>query len=192
MRTTRPKVLRWSRREYDQMTRIGLFEGKRVELIHGIIYKKDRQSPQHAYCVHAIARILENAFGDNYWVRQQLQLRLLKNSDPEPDIAVARGSTYEDFKNHPSAAELVIEISHTDRDLAFCRSGKAALYAKAGIEDYWIVNLMSFQLEVLRGVKNCGDVKCDYSNRFILLPNEMVSPLRAPKAKIAVADLLPP
>jgi len=192
MQNNKPLLHRWTRREYDRMTNKGLFEGKRVEMIYGVIFKKDRQSPAHSRTLSVLQKILDEGFGrSQYTVFQQNQIRLLKNSDPEPDVYVAVGEL-DSFTDHPRHAVLVVEVSHSDRDLAFSRTHKAALYARAGIKDYWIVNLMNFQLEIFREPVQIGEKKFDYSKRAILLPNETVSPLALPELTIAVRDILPP
>ncbi|MEI6232664.1 MAG: Uma2 family endonuclease [Planctomycetota bacterium] len=190
MATTLPLRHRWTRREYDRMTDKGYFDHKRVEMIYGIIYKKDQQSPAHAYSTHVLARILTKAFEPEYTVFQYNQIRMLKNSDPEPDVSVCLGE-FEKFTDHPNDATLVVEVSHTVRDLAFSRTFKAALYARAGVKDYWIVNLMNFQIEVFREPVKISDRKFDYSIREIALPSELISPLAKPDFKIAVKDIFP-
>jgi Uma2 family endonuclease len=86
---------------------------------------------------------------------------------------------------------LIVEVSETT--LRYDRYRKASLYARVGIQDYWIVNLVHQQLEVRRRPvpDNSQRYGFAYGDRTILKPNEHVSPLAMPQAKILVADLLP-
>ena len=94
-------------------------------------------------------------------------------------------------RGNPTTALLIVEVSETT--LAFDRRHKASLYAAAGIADYWIVNLVQRQLEVYRSpVSDAAQLfGFGYSSRTILDAGDAVAPLAAPKANVAVADLLP-
>lgn len=87
-------------------------------------------------------RFLTKHLGDEYLVRCQLPLSAADDQQPEPDFAVLRGKV-EELKDHPATALLVIEVSFDslkrDKD-------KAAVYAQAGVAEYWIVNLNARQL----------------------------------------------
>jgi Uma2 family endonuclease len=70
---------------------------------------------------------------------------------------------------------------------------KASLYAKIGIPDYWILNLIDRQLEIdrLPVVDASQKYGFAYAQVTVLGPEDFVSPLAAPHVKIPVADLLP-
>ena len=119
----------------------------------------------------------------------QLPMNLSSTDEPEPDVAVVSGSVRNFADSHPQTAALVIEVS--DTSLSFDRKIKAELYAKAKIEDYWIVNLKERCIEIYRRPvkdKNLGYI---YTEIFVVGESESVSPLAKPKAKIKVADILP-
>ncbi len=192
MQTTFPRVRRVSRDEYYQMADLGMFRDQRVELIAGKIIRMPAQRDPHAISVSITHDALKAVFGAGYWVRSQLPLSLLKRSEPEPDASVVLGQARDYLgKGHPTNALLVVEVS--DTTLSFDRRYKAGLYARAGIADYWIVNVEDRQLEVLR------NPVADPSKRFgygyadvsILRDGQTVSPLSMPTAVIRVADLLP-
>jgi Uma2 family endonuclease len=71
-----------------------------------------------------------------------------EHSEPEPDVAVVSGSIRDYTTVHPTTAALLVEVAETS--LHYNRTEKGSLYAKAGIIDYWIVNLVDRQLEVYR------------------------------------------
>jgi Uma2 family endonuclease len=112
-------------------------------------------------------------------------------SEPEPDVAVVPGPRARYATQHPRTAVLVVEVS--DTTLAYDRTHKASLYAAAGIEDYWIINLVDGQVEVRRDpvpdpIQPHGHT---YATLTVLRPPASVAPLAAPGAGLAIADLLP-
>jgi Uma2 family endonuclease len=119
----------------------------RVELLEGVVVAMAPQNPPHAAGVaRANAAILEAVRGRAH-VRPQLSL-VLAHSVPEPDIAVVPGTADDYQASHPRTAVLVIEIA--DSSLKQDRLSKAAIYAAAGIPEYWIVNLAGEVVEVMR------------------------------------------
>jgi Uma2 family endonuclease len=187
-----PVRQRWTRAQYYQMAEQGWFQGKRVELIEGEVIRMPAQKNSHAIAIDLACKALEAAFGSGHWVRAQFPLHVLPRSAPEPDVAVVKGRT-RDFKHrdHPTAALLVVEIS--DTTLAYDRGRKASLYAKAGIADYWIVNLLEQRVEVRR--RPVPDKRQKYGYGYADMaaygPGESLAPLSLPRKKIAVDDLLP-
>ena len=120
--------------------------GRRTELIHGVVIEKMSKSPLHASIAKLLYDGLHTQLPSGYSVRQDQPLTL-RDSEPEPDIAVVRGSV-EDYRlAHPTTAALVIEIAVNS--LALDRQ-KAALYAQAGVEEYWIILPVERRVEVYR------------------------------------------
>jgi len=91
-------------------------------------------------------------------------------------------------RGHPSHPLLIVEIAVAS--LAIDRIRKGALYARAGIEDYWVVNLRAEVLEVYREPV-CTNDEWKYDSVRLLRRNAVVTPLAAPRARIRVAALLP-
>jgi Uma2 family endonuclease len=95
------------------------------------------------------------------------------------------------YLEHPARPMLVVEVA--DTALPMDRQYKGSAYARAGLPDYWIVNLVDRQVEVYR--RPATDPAADFGWRYldvlILAPGEAVTPLALPDARIAVADLLP-
>lgn len=185
-----PTTKLWTRSEYEAAGELGLLEGQRFELIEGAIVVMSPQKEPHYFSIDAVAEKVKEAFGKGYWVRIQVQLNLGKNSAPEPDIAVVVGSRLDYAQEHPKTAVLVIEIAGTT--LRYDQTTKAALYAKFGIADYWIVNLFLRQIEVYRRPIEVTPGVWKYSKIKIYKEGTFLRALEMPKAKIAVADLLPP
>jgi Uma2 family endonuclease len=187
-----PAVRRWTRDEYYKMAEAGVFApGERVELIEGEIIAMTPQKSRHTAAIGLAQDALRVAFGSGFHVRSQGPLALDAHSEPEPDIAVVRGTPRDYVEDHPKAGVLVAEIS--DTTLAFDRGRKAAVYARAGIPEYWIVNLVDRVLEVHRDPGPLPHAPAEYGYRSILRlgPTETANPLHAPAATIRIADLLP-
>ena len=91
---------------------------------------------------------LRAAFGPGWVVRAQGPLALDDESEPEPDVAVVPGSRRDYLHSHPALPVLAVEIAESS--LSFDRRQKGSLYARAGLGDYWIVNLVDRVLEVYR------------------------------------------
>jgi Uma2 family endonuclease len=179
----------WTRDEYYRMGEMGLFLGQRVELIEGEIMVFSPQNWPHTSTVARVGEVLQRVLGAGFWVRMQFPLNL-STSDPEPDLSVVAGRL-EDYSDHPTTAVLIVEVSETT--LHFDRTRKASLYARAGIADYWIVNLVNNQLEVRRDPRPdpTQPYGHGYASLTTLVPPATVSPLAAPQVSLAVTDLLP-
>lgn len=187
-----PRPYRFSVEEYDRMVDAGLLRRKRVELVEGKIILMAPQFEPHVAGVSLAARAVEKAFGAGYWVRRQSPIRLGKRSKPEPDVAVVIGSE-EDYidSGAPTNPILVIEVS--DSTLRLDRGRKAAMYARHGVTDYWILNLVDRQLEVHRTpiADPSHRFKFRYSNIALVRLGGFVIPIAAPSARIEVAQMMP-
>jgi Uma2 family endonuclease len=186
------QLRRWTRDEYDRMIDAGvLTENDRVELIEGEIVTVTPQKSPHATAVQLAAAALRRAFGEGVEVRQQLPLALGDDSEPEPDIAVVIGSTRDYRDAHPTTALLILEVA--DSSLAFDRANKVRVYARAGIADYWLINLVDNVLEVRRFPAPSPDAPDQWGYAVVeqYRATDGVAPLERPQAPIAVADLLP-
>ena len=118
---------------------------ERSELIRGIIVEKEMKTLLHDKLVDIAAERLRGAVHGTWWVRQEASMRLA-DSMPEPDVSVVAG-TRNDYDDKPITAALVVEVAVTS--LASDRE-KAALYAEAGVGEYWIVVAEAGQVEVYR------------------------------------------
>lgn len=187
-----PKRRGWTRAEYECAIDLGLFgPDERLELIEGEIIEKMTHNSPHATGICLAQTAMAQVFTAGYLVRSQLPLAVDALSEPEPDVAVVRGSVRDYARNHPATAVLVIEVS--DSTLPMDRTVKASLYARAGIEEYWIVNINDRVLEVHRQPAAMSEQPLGYHYRSITrqTETESIAPLAAPQALIAVADLLP-
>lgn len=169
----------------------GLFNNERVELIDGKIFKMPPQKDLHAAAILLAAKAFSQIVPTDVLIRPQLPLHLGKFSEPEPDLSIVIGSVRDYVgTGHPQTALLVLEASETT--LLFDRGPKASLYASAGIQDYWIVNLVDHWVEVYRSpVPDSSEpFGFRYGEKTTFATGQTIKPL-AIAVEIAVADLLP-
>jgi Uma2 family endonuclease len=183
---------RWTRLEYERLVELGAFHGESLELIGGQLLVAEPQHPYHAAGINQLEYALRAILPPGWIVRTQLPVSLDDLSEPEPDLAVVPGHPGDYRDSHPARPALVVEVAESS--LAFDRLDKASLYARAGIEDYWILNLVDRVLEVYRDP--APDSTAIYGWRYrsvtALAPPAVVVPLAFPNDRVGVADLLPP
>jgi Uma2 family endonuclease len=189
---TSPLVLRrWKRVEYERLVEMGVFEDERLELLDGLLVVREPQGVRHAAATRLVLAALRRAFGEGWLVEAQFPIALDDDSEPEPDVFVVPSGPRDYLDAHPSRPVLIVEVAESS--LRKDRAHKASLYARAGIADFWIVNLVDRVLEVHRDPQPSAAAPYGWSYRTvaILRDPETVSPLAAPAARIAVAELLP-
>jgi Uma2 family endonuclease len=182
----------WTRAEYDRLIEIGVFQpGDPVELLGGDLIVAEPQNSPHYTAICLAEEALRAAFGAGWLVRTQGPIALDDESEPEPDVAVAQGGLRDYSREHPARPVLVVEVAGSS--LALDRRHKGSLYARARLDDYWIVNLVERVLEVYRQPVADGAAAFgwSYASRQTLGLEASVTPLAAPHAAVRVADLLP-
>ena len=135
--------------EYRRMIESGVFgDQPRIELLDGELIEMSAMSPRHFKRVQRLHQRLERSFGQRVDVASQGPISLPGDGEPEPDVFLYRNDLPEDDLAAPADLLLVIEVS--DTTLAYDRAAKLRAYARDGITEYWIVNLVDDQLEVYR------------------------------------------
>jgi Uma2 family endonuclease len=169
--------------EYYEMARVGILKSdERVELLDGEIVRMNPIGSPHAWCVKRTTEILYLSRG-RFRVSVQDPLRLNDRSEPEPDIVVLQPDTPEDRHPGPTDVFLVIEVA--DSSVRVDRGRKRRMYARAGIPDYWIVDLIADRIEVYR-----DPVGSRYRSVTLLRRGDAVSPQFAPDLTIDVSTVL--
>jgi Uma2 family endonuclease len=163
-----------------------LSEDDRVELLEGVIVAMTPSNPPHDTGVTLATHALIRAVADRATVRTQRSLVVRPWSLPEPDVAVVAGAPRDYSECHPEAALLAVEVA--DSSLQQDRLTKAAIYAAAGIPEYWIVNLRRGVLEVMRDPDRA---RARYGSTQTLGAADHIELAALPGAVVAVADLLP-
>jgi Uma2 family endonuclease len=188
----RAVLRRWTRHEYERLIDHGfLDEDDPIELLDGLLLVKEPQHSPHRTAVLLVAKAVERAFGDGWFVQTQSPIILDDRSEPEPDVCVVRGSPRDYVDAHPAHPALIVEVAQSG--LRIARGRKAAAYARAQIADYWIVNLVDRVLEIHRELARPGPARrhWGYAATETLGADATITPLAARSAVIPVADLLP-
>ena len=190
--TQAPLTLRrWKRSEYDRLVDLGVFEGEPLELLGGQLVVAEPKGAYHSSAVSTAEYALRAALPPGWIVRTQSPVSLDDESEPEPDLVVVPGRPADYRHAHPERPALALEVA--DSSLYFDRQHKGSLYARAGIQDYWIVNLVDRVLEIYRdpGPDPSALYGWRYRSATTLAPPAVAAPLAFASSRIAVADLLP-
>jgi Uma2 family endonuclease len=144
--------------QVEQMMAHGILtEGAPIELIDGLLIRKDRSTrggdpmthhPRHAACVSFLQGLVAAVLAHGCHVRSQLPIALSEVRAPEPDFAVIRGKSEAYRTRHPGPADIVLLVEVADSSLDFDRTTKHRLYAEGGVATYWVVNLIDDVVEV--------------------------------------------
>lgn len=167
--------------EYDRMIESGVFENRRIELIHGELRDMSPIGVPHEYAVDELTEwSFKNAPLDRVRIRNQHSVGLTElSSVPQPDVAWVARLDYTRYR--PTSADVLLLIEVSDSSLAYDRGEKAKLYATVGITDYWIVNIRDRCIEVRR--QPAGNV---FEDIRIYNIGETVSPLHFPSLAVPV------
>ena len=150
-------------------------------------------NPPYAVAIRLVTRALDRVFGDGYVVQAQLplDLGLISEPEPEPDAAVIVGNPRDFAIQHPTSAVLVIEVSESTIEAD--THDKASLHASGGIQDYWVVDLTTDRALVFRSPRS--EIGSKFGSHYGAVTahgrDDVLTPLAAPTARVAVGDLLP-
>jgi Uma2 family endonuclease len=168
-----------SRKEYDRMVELGMFEDERIELLDGMLVEMSPQGNLHALVTEWFTERLIVALHTRYRVRCQLPYAASAWSEPEPDIAVFPRKVTHD---HPCEALLLVEIA--DSSLTKDRILKRRIYAAAGVPEYWIVNLRDRTVEVHTRPTARG-----YERVAVLADGDVLRPRRVRGVALAIDEI---
>jgi Uma2 family endonuclease len=148
-----PHPYRLSVRQYDLMIEAGILTANdRVELLQGLLVEKMARKPPHDSAVTRIIRRLIPVLPADWSLRVQSAV-VLRDSEPEPDFAIVRGSEEAFDRRKPTARDVGLLMEVSDSTLLDDRQFKGMLYAEARVLQYWIVNLRDACIEVYTGPK---------------------------------------
>ncbi len=186
------RTRRFTRAEYERLIDLGVFQpSEDIELIGGELMVAEPQGAPHYTAIRKTAKALEAAFGPGWEVRTEGPIGLDDESEPEPDVAVVPGAPDDYARAHPSRPALTVEVAESS--LALDRQRKGSLYARAGLPDYWVLNLVDRVLEVYRepAPDSAAPFGWRYGRSEVFEASARVTPLAAPGSSIPVSRLLP-
>lgn len=166
---------RFSIAEYHRLGELGFFApDDRVELIRGEIIKMAAKGTFHSVCNSLLLKKLYPLLEERAIVRGQEPIILSADSEPEPDVVIARNRSDNYLSSHPEPADILLVIEVSDSTLKYDRRTKLSLYAESEISDYWIFNLVDIQLEMHSEPYQKQRGGFDYRVKRVVLPNEVV------------------
>ncbi len=183
---------RFSVAKYEQMIETGILDTHdKVELLEGYVVLKMSRNPEHDGCIHVIDEVIRPSLPQGWTPRVQLSLQL-SDSQPEPDIVLVRGTARNYARTRPVASDvgLIIEVANTS--LLRDTNDKARIYARAGITNYWVVDVTNGKILVHSNPTGPIDAPA-YADVCTMQPPDVVPLILdgVTVSKISVADFLP-
>lgn len=155
-------LTKWSVKDYHQMINAGILQNRSVELLAGNIVEMTPEKPLHTVYGEGLAYFLRQALTDRAWVREARPITLL-DSEPEPDIAVVELPWFQYSQHHPYPENIFWVIEVSDTTLVKDINEKKVIYGKAGIQEYWVLDVKARKIIVFRdptpnGYNNCEEI----------------------------------
>ncbi|MDJ0688644.1 MAG: Uma2 family endonuclease [Xenococcaceae cyanobacterium MO_188.B32] len=178
--------------EYHKLVDLGFFtENDRIELIRGEIIDMAPKRTPHSVCNSLVFGELYRLLYNLANVRGQEPIILPLNSEPEPDVVIAKKKADNYLSAHPTVEDIILVIEISDSTLQYDRETKLSLYAEVGINNYWIFNLVDNRLEVYSQPFADPQGKSDYRTKNIFLPNEKIVVPSFDKMTLELASVFP-
>lgn len=137
-----------TRAEYDTLVEAGLLVDEKVELLRGVIVQMAAKGVPHDRAAEWLTMHLARRLPRDLHVRVQSAWAATDDSEPEPDLAIVPARRRDSLRSHPRVATLIVEVAASSlrRDLRT----KAAIYAEAGLAEYWVVDVVAREMVVHR------------------------------------------
>jgi Uma2 family endonuclease len=178
----------WTVQDYHRMSEMGLLDpNERTELIDGQITLMVAKGTPHVITLQLLASELLGQLGHTALIRTQDPIHLDDSSEPEPDLVIVRGEILDYVDRHPQPADIHLLVEVADSTLNYDCQVKDKTYAKAGISEYWVIDLKNRQFHIFRDPQPTG-----YASHLILAESQTVSPLEFPVMMISIGSILPP
>jgi len=187
---TDPPRKRWTRQECAAFEASGLWDQQQLELVDGELINKMGKNRPHSNALAALHEWLRQVFGAEY-VSQEVPIDVAPEdnptNEPQPDLIVLTRPYWDFLETNPQPSDLrlVVEISHST--LGFDLTQKAGLYARAGIVEYWVLDVDARRIVVHRDPQNGL-----YRSVKVYNARESVAPLASPAREFQVGDAFPP
>ena len=184
-----PRRKRWTRSEYEELSSCGLLGQQHLELIEGELIDKMGKKRPHINALVLLQAWLVRTFGAQF-VNPEAPIDVAPEdnptSEPEPDLIVLKRDISYHRSGNPGPQDLQLVIEIADSTLGFDRTVKAALYARAGIAEYWVLDIQGRRMIV-----HCDPQAGQYASIAAYSSDESVAPLTAPEAFFRIAEAFP-
>lgn len=177
---------RFSVAEYYRMAETGILHPEaRVELLDGRIIDMSPIGPFHGGVTKRLIRFFTALATGRWIVSAQDPVHLDEYSEPQPDLMLLKPAADDYTSRHPVPEEVFLLIEVADSSLAIDREEKLPAYGRAGIREYWILNLPAKTIEVYREPHFTG-----YGSNQTLRAGDKALPLAFPDVAVDVGELL--
>ena len=182
-----PRRKRWTRDECALLESSGILEQQKLELIDGELLSKMGQNPPHVILLSRMMQWLVETLG---WGRvyQDAPIDVAPEDNPRnepvPDISVRERPPVGLRTPNPQPGELNLVVEVSDSSLRFDLTVKARLYARAGIVEYWVLDVSGERLIVHREPSQAG-----YGSVVAYSESESVAPLASPQNELEIGKL---
>ncbi len=177
---------RFTADEYLAMGDAGILRAEdRVELIDGDVVAMTPIGRRHVALVNRLNHLFVARLGDGAIVQPQGSLRLDFSTEPQPDLAVLRyRDDFYETGSRPAPDDILLLIEVADTSIRYDLTTKAALYARAGIGEYWVIDLTSDT--VIRHLEPVGGT---YQRIAPVPPTAPFTPVRLANLTLTLADV---
>lgn len=141
---------KWTLDRYHQAIDAGIFEGQPIELLQGDLIVMSPEREPHAYYNSEVGDYLRALLGRRAKIREAHPITLPNDSEPIPDLAIVQPLRTTYLEHHPYPSDIFWLIEFSNATLVKDLTQKRAIYAEAGIPEYWVVNLKDQELRVFR------------------------------------------
>lgn len=179
---------RWTREQYDAAYEAGVFAGDHTELVEGDVITRMSKTPRQVVAYHQCLHWLMDVFSQRCLTMYgpiDVHAADIALNEPAPDIAVLSREVFEFRKSNPKPTDIRLAVEVGDQSLAFDLVVKAALYARAGIADYWVLDVPEQRVVVHREPTPEG-----YRDVKAYAEHESLAPLAAPEHKFCWATVM--
>lgn len=179
----------WTRSDFDELYATGWLDRHRVELVEGELIDKMGKKRPLVNSLTLLQGWLQAVFGVlrvNPEAPIDVSPEDTPTNEPEPDLIVLKQDLSHFTQGNPGPQDLQLVIEVADSTLGFDLTTKAALYARAGIPEYWVLDVTGRRLIVHRDPQ---------AGRYVSVAayaeEESVTPLAAPESYLRVRDAFP-
>jgi Uma2 family endonuclease len=183
------KLKYWTVQEYHRMAELGILDAsERTELIAGQITLMVAKGTPHVLTLRILTNEIEALLGNQpVFISTQDPIHIDNSSEPEPDLAIVRGTAFDYVDQHPQPKDICLIVEVADSTLKYDCEVKDKIYAKANITDYWVIDIPHRQVHIFRDPTPTG-----YTSHLILTEPQTVSMLAFPGIELSISSILPP
>ena len=182
-----PMRWRFTVEDYYAMAEAGILSSdERFELLSGEIFAMAPIGSRHASCVDRLTNLLAAQVGLRAIARVQNPVRLNGGTETQPDLMLLQPQAEYYSSAHPGPGDVLLLIEVADTTVDSDRYHKLPIYARAGIVEFWMVNLQEDCVEVYTDPSATG-----YSSRSVVGVDGEVSPTAFADVSLAVGQIIP-